>query len=303
MADDMITKIEGNPLPTLRAAYSDRTAHLMAQMAQLAYLPMETPEGRQELARVLETAQFTLVNAYWDDPEKRQAFTSDYRDLGTQAFLAERDDCAILVFRGTTDVTDWKTNFQIRKIRVQVGEFNNKTQNVRVHKGFYNAFAQRRPEIEADIEAIESQPIKKPIYITGHSLGGALAQIATAAFTSDQIAACYTFGSPRPGDPDFDRFVKPPHYRITSGADIIPFIPFFVLGYRHTGDSRHIGGEPERLYRRARSFWKQLWLIPLAGVSLLFRTKFIGVRDHEIGRYNKLLNGLARRRSGLTNRS
>jgi thioesterase domain-containing protein len=30
-----------------------------------------------------------------------------------------------------------------------------------------------------------------PIYITGHSLGGALAQIASAVLGDDQVAACY----------------------------------------------------------------------------------------------------------------
>jgi hypothetical protein len=30
-----------------------------------------------------------------------------------------------------------------------------------------------------------------PIYITGHSLGGAPAQIASAVLGDDQVAACY----------------------------------------------------------------------------------------------------------------
>lgn len=294
--------IEFKPLPTMRAAYSDRTAHLMAQLSQLAYLPMELPEGRIELEAVLKTGGFTLTNVYWDDPAMRESFTTKYKDLGTQGYLAEHDRFAVLVFRGTTDFTDWKTNFQIRKRRIRVGQDEGNTRHVKVHKGFYNAFAQRRPIIERDIDQLGEHMPYKPIYITGHSLGGALAQIATAAFTSDQIAACYTFGSPRAGSKDFDLFVKPPHYRIANGFDIVPFIPFFALGYRHTGDTRAIGGKPERIFRRPRSALKQLWLVFPAIFSFALKRQFVGVRDHDVGRYARLLNRIAARRSGLTTR-
>ncbi len=295
-----VKPINFKPLPTLRAAYSDRTAHLMAQLSGLAYLHLETPEGRANLEAAIEPSGFRLINAYWHDPDNQQAFSSDYRDLGTQAYLVEHDELAVLVFRGSTDVTDWKTNFNLRKIKVDVGEFGGKDEFVKVHRGFYEAFAQRRPMMQDDIDQIKTSTPDKPIYITGHSLGGALAQIATAAFTSDQIAACYTFGSPRAGGRHFDRFVKPPHYRITNGKDIVPFTPFFVLGYDHTGDSRHIGGNPARLFRRARSVLKHTWLFPLAAISFIFRTQFIGVRDHSIDRYAELLEQLVYKRIGLT---
>ena len=63
-----------------------------------------------------------------------------------------------------------------------------------------------------------------PIYFIGHSLGGALAQIATAKFGSDRVAACYTFGSPRVGSAFFDLWVKPPSYRVVNYADLVPQI-------------------------------------------------------------------------------
>jgi Lipase (class 3) len=71
-----------------------------------------------------------------------------------------------------------------------------------------------------------------PIYITGHSLGGAPAQIASAVLGDDQVAACYTFGSPLVGNIYFDLWVKPPSYRLINYADIV--------GYRHAGDARYL---------------------------------------------------------------
>jgi len=82
-----------------------------------------------------------------------------------------------------------------------------------------------------------------PIYITGHSLGGALAQIAGAVLGSDQVAACYTFGAPRVGNFYFDLWVKVPSYRVMNYADIVPQIPLPIV-YRHSGDPRYMLDHP-----------------------------------------------------------
>ena len=50
------------------------------------------------------------------------------------------------------------------------------------------------------------------LYITGHSLGGALAQIASVVLERDNLAACYTFASPGwPPAPSNTREQRPHH--------------------------------------------------------------------------------------------
>ena len=80
-----------------------------------------------------------------------------------------------------------------------------------------------------------------PLYITGHSLGGALAVIASIRITPpDRIAACYTYGCPRVGDAEFtNQLWKIPVYRQVHSSDIVPRVPF-GFGYRQTGDLRYI---------------------------------------------------------------
>ena len=87
----------------------------------------------------------------------------------------------------------------------------------------------------------------RPVYLTGHSLGGALAMMATAELSNheddklrDSIAACYTFGSPKVGNRSFDQFVKVPLYRVTNGIDLVPAVPLW-FGYRQVGDTRYFG--------------------------------------------------------------
>ena len=85
-------------------------------------------------------------------------------------------------------------------------------------------------------------------YITGHSLGGALAQIASAALIRDNLATCYTFGSPRVGTAGFDEQVKCPHYRVINNWDLVPGLPLtFFRGYRPINDDHMIWNYRKRL--------------------------------------------------------
>lgn len=268
--------------PVARAAYSDRTAWLMAEMSRFAYLKFESDaELLDDLAKKLaelkdcdrikdELATFMKNSARVNGKEFAQLNTSlgdgsfqlvkTFNNGGTQAFIAERDSdkMAVLAFRGTETVPDdIKTDLNARFYT---------RDGVKVHDGFHQAFLQ----VESDVrKAVQSLPNHK-LYITGHSLGGALALIATRALNMDNIAACYTFGSPRVGSLEFDSAIKVPIYRVVNAADAVPrvpptwsieliiflarFIPIPYLrggvvrilnnfvGYRHHGDMRYLTG-------------------------------------------------------------
>lgn len=222
--------------PIRRAAYSDRTAWLMSVMAQLAYLLFEnSPDSLKE----------ALLEADFE-------FTKLFNCSGTQAFLAKRecDKMAILAFRGTQKedpqdvVTDLKANFYQDE------------NGVKIHDGFYRAFKYVENDIKNAVDNLKDYSL----YVTGHSLGGALALIATRALNSDNLAACYTFGSPKVGNEEFDDDIKPPIYRIVNAYDVVPFSPptyifelLYLLpwqkvrnfaskfiGYDHHGDMRYL---------------------------------------------------------------
>ena len=223
-------------LPLYRAAYSDRTAWLMAVMSRLAYLPFENSPG--SLDEALSEARFEL--------------NKSFNCNGTQAFLAKResDKMVVLAFRGTQKedpqdiITDLKANFYQDE------------KGVKIHDGFYRAFKYIENDIKNAVENLKDYSL----YITGHSLGGALALIATRALNSDNLAACYTFGSPKVGKEEFDDDIKPPIYRIVNAYDIVPFSPptyifelLYLLpwqkvrdftkkfiGYDHHGDMRYL---------------------------------------------------------------
>jgi hypothetical protein len=113
-------------------------------------------------------------------------------------------DMTILAFRGTESSVreDWSTNFSHEFV-----EFNSLpgASKYYVHKGFSAALDLVWPDVLAQVKRS-----KGPIFITGHSLGGALATLTALRLMllndpNVKVAALYTFGSPRVGD---DRFAN-----------------------------------------------------------------------------------------------
>ncbi|MEE4299272.1 MAG: lipase family protein, partial [Pseudomonadales bacterium] len=89
------------------------------------------------------------------------------------------------------------------------------------HEGFHAAYRSVHDAIAERLKGHEDLPL----YVTGHSLGGALAVVATWYQSSARLGACYTFGAPRVGDQGLiDRF-RTPIYRIVNGPDPVPFVP------------------------------------------------------------------------------
>lgn len=78
--------------------------------------------------------------------------------------------------------------------------------------------------------------------VTGHSLGGGIAAIATSSLVGLglKVTETFTFGEPRNGDSEWAKYAtsKMPddkYYRVTHGNDGVPQIPPTLLGYVHHG--------------------------------------------------------------------
>lgn len=217
--------------PVKRAAYSDRTAWLMAECSRIAYQDLD------KLAQPLSDGGFALVETF-DDTES-----------GTQAFLARREDMAVLAFRGTQkDWQDIRRDLNLRFYQTEAG---------RAHKGFLKGYEAVSGHVSQAVDALGDLPL----YLTGHSLGGALATVATSRLARDTVAACYTLGSPRVGDQEFDMAIKVPVYRVVNAADIITRVPLMIMGYRHVGDLRYLTRDgrliraPNIMRTAARFLW------------------------------------------------
>lgn len=129
-----------------------------------------------------------------------------------------------------------------------------------VHSGFFNAYASVRAAVWRVVDECMAAGGGGDwhVYVTGHSLGGALATLAAydasaTTFTSGRVAGLtmYNFGSPRVGNGVFaDAYDArvPDTWRVVNADDVVARVPRAV-GYRHVGHT--VGIRPDGTFDRA----------------------------------------------------
>jgi len=161
-----------------------------------------------------------------------------FENHGTHAYLAINEHNLILVFRGseTADKTDYTTDAKI--IQTPFREFGS------AHFGFVEALGWVSESIDEGINQLLEEK-SRPLWIAGHSLGGALATLY-GLHRSEQTTAVYTIGTPRVGGialaEEGDERIR--LYRLVNDNDITPRLPTPPF-YRHFGTMHFITSEGE----------------------------------------------------------
>ena len=261
---DYFPKPEYADLPVSRRGYSDRLAYTLAELSDLAYFDVYTEQELGALKAISKTdnpvqvdlgivamansllykRKYLMIDEF-EDVLGRGGFTplahmiqsggSDAEGKqNTQCFVAlhERSDTKdadylVVSFRGSeTDIDDWLTNADAVPATQVLAKGQGK-----VHQGFYEAYRSVQDQVLKTIdEARDKYGKNLPVFFTGHSLGGALAVIATRLNAVDSNGACYTFGAPRAGGYDFFKGLKTPVYRVVNASDLVPRVPPGVWG-------------------------------------------------------------------------
>ncbi|KAA8499099.1 Lipase [Porphyridium purpureum] len=156
------------------------------------------------------------------------------------------------------------------------------TRKIGVHSGFAKAYLSIAEQLVEVVCELYRQK-KRSVWLTGHSLGGALATLCSydllhALKLSRDEVAVYTFGSPRVGNYAFvDAYNRqiPRHWRVVFASDLVTTVPTkFLYG--------HVGTEA-LLTKRGL-----LFLDPTSVEFMLWHT--VGsLKDHEKRRYMEAL--------------
>lgn len=215
----------GDVAETMQRGVHFGNAHTLARISKVAYENAPTPES--------------LASA--GVPGAASVVSYNNRCTGGDAIFVESSTYAVLAFRGTQ--MDSNLDIEIDKDEAfHDFPLRRDGKSGRVHNGFRRQFESLWnaapdcgvPEgIRAKLAAYRPG---KPLYVTGHSLGGALATLALAqTFVEGDlppVAAVYTYGAPKIGDRLFaelvgDRSVasKTPVYRFVHVNDIVPATP------------------------------------------------------------------------------
>ena len=189
------------------------TAHALAVFSMVAYL------DKENATFLAQEMGFPITEFF--EAEKEEAKTLPDGSLriiesNTQGLWAENDQMIVLAFRGTepNNFKDIKTDLML--VKEGMGPLG------KVHSGFYGALTTVWKTLATRLKSVKAT---KPIFITGHSLGGALATLSAAQLLQKQtreqdraatlypasierwsgayVQGLYTFGSPRVGDETF----------------------------------------------------------------------------------------------------
>lgn len=216
-----------------------RNAVVLSLASDLAYLPAEEGAEAFRSQLGLEARLISVGN--------------------TQVYVAVNDDHIVAAFRGTEAPTtleglkDWLLTDAGNLLIVPEGRLGTDLAAAGASALFHQGFVRAIGDIwEPFLEAIEAQWKKseRPIWLTGHSLGGALALLAAWLLRRKFIAVhqVYTFGAPMIGNNEvvkaFAREFPDKIFRYVNRPDPIPKLPTMSLlanHYDHCGTEMLLG--------------------------------------------------------------
>lgn len=180
----------------------------LAEMSNSAYAA--PPKAEEDFER-LGFASTTLI----DSPLHSQV-----------GYVASGDEVMVLVFRGTDDAEDWFSNINVYRRAIDEGE---------IHSGFAGAYSMIRAEVRDQVAAEDPAHL----WITGHSLGGALALVCAydlLRYDDRDIRGVVTFGQPRIGDERLARYLQEQigdrYVHFVNEMDAVPHLP---MRFSHCG--------------------------------------------------------------------
>jgi hypothetical protein len=253
MAIDLSPPPDGASADEIERAFW-RNAHFLAVASNLAYLPGGGDDGvaGQFEAQLGATGAVLLPEG---DP-----------GVDVRFVVAETDADIVVAFRGTESpltpggagLRDWLvTDAGIRLRAPGDGEatWSALGAAARVHTGFFDAILQIQDGVRAEVEK-RVRARARPVWLTGHSLGGALAHLAAWDLDRNaddvEVRRVVTFAAPMAVDfnaaDQYDRFLRSREFRFVNVSDVIPSLPILDLlnnPYRHVGQRIELPAEEQ----------------------------------------------------------
>jgi len=267
-------------------------ARFLCEAAALAYLPAAAGEAKFQALLGLEARLFSEGN--------------------TQAWLATDAAAIVVAFRGTESpatidgLKDILLTDAMNLLVVPEGRLGHDLSAAGVGARFHKGFADAIADIWAPlVDAIEVEVTRRdrPIWLTGHSLGGALALYAAWLLKRRFIPVheVCTFGAPMIGNraacDAFNKEFAGRIFRYVNGRDPVPKLPTMSLvanEFVHVDAERLVGRDPvTRLTDLLGAVASQAAGGLLSGTLLdeAWGTLNAEVANHFLDRYREQLRG------------
>jgi len=200
----------------------------------------------------------------------------------TQALLAADDGTILLAFRGTEPdkLQDIMADLNCGFVPGPYGK---------VHSGFNTALNYILPEVLQAIKQIRTK--NQSLWVSGHSLGGALAALATAYLGENRqhVNGLYTFGMPRVGDSTFADYFNMKYkrrtFRFVNNNDLVTRVPMRAMGFSHVGTHYYFDEEGKLHLDEKLDLWTRFTNAVNKSFEELANVAMDGVKDHSMDMY------------------
>jgi Lipase (class 3) len=270
-------------------------SYISALFSSLAY--EEIPEFElksSKRAKVIPCDSYQAHVSRWENNQKRATLRNldsnipfevvTRRSVVVTAF--QYPEVIFVAFRGTTiSFSDFKADLDVRKAKYPWG-FG---ESIKFHRGFFEAVLEAYDEVQDRLHEL-SKDRNVPVYVCGHSLGGAMAAIFHARANEDHhhpfgrrrnrhsrhSTACYTFGMPRYCDLAGKAVLDQPHH-VFNELDAVPTLPPRLIGFVDAANEQCINAIPEVLHGISKG--------DFAFRKKDGKTTMLGASDHRMEKY------------------
>lgn len=187
-------------------------------------------------------------------PDMRSVRRIDNDELDAHAYVGRLGEACVVAFRGTDSLSGWGQDLA----SVLLTEFpgcSHQGEPCRVGSGFLQNYQAIAEAIRTQLSAIGCSAGSTPLYVTGHSLGAALATLAMFDLNrlGYNVAKAYTFGQPRVGDAAFaaafhEAMASTPVHRVSRADDPVVYLPARDP-FHHVGTEVYYRGSTTEGYR------------------------------------------------------
>ncbi|HEY9645296.1 MAG TPA: lipase family protein [Chroococcidiopsis sp.] len=260
-------------MPTIepyKTTLSQGNAYWMARIASAVYIRNPVDFSPDE-PRILE-------DLHSEDPDFLSVFGVSKNSA--QAALIEHKDYLCMAFRGTDERKDWLDNFNMFPERALFGEF---------HRGFWNSVKDLWSVLIDRYDTLKAAK-NRPLFFTGHSLGGAMATVASARMVHMDLPfiSTYTFGQPRSMTRETSRIfnmeAKGRFFRFQNNNDVVTRMPARIMGYSHVGSFLYIS-EETKIYNDPGFWYRFLDSVDGAAESFAELGRLDAIADHGMNYY------------------
>ncbi|KJZ74997.1 hypothetical protein HIM_05483 [Hirsutella minnesotensis 3608] len=223
-----------------RGVYAGRPASdfkvALSSLADANLFSCPSADQRVRQSQILLRARRGRVLQLWQraeaaHPMQRLLDSGDWSGIGGYVAVDTYRREIVVSFRGTNNFRNWITDVSFS---LEACSF---TDGCMVHSGFSDAWGEVSDAVVKAVWAARRSYPRFRVVTTGHSLGAAVATIATAHLRrSGYVVDCFTYGSPRVGNEQFVNYLsrgRGRHWRVTHLDDPVPRLPPLVLEYRH----------------------------------------------------------------------